>query len=183
MSTESCRQLLIGSLILLCPLSCAKPHASEADKDRQIEQFSATSESQSKQLNQLHDEVAAAKAQSATQPGSTIQRIQTPDALDPLQAIVPEVHFDKIRLGDVIDYLRDVTCNSHYVNWQAMEGVGVHPDTLITLTAKDVKYGTLLQLLLERAGGSAPLDFRVGDGAIIISTKSDLTKGLPRVKH
>src|SRR5688500_17934445 len=64
-----------------------------------------------------------------------------------------------------------------FMNWRALEVVGVDQRTPVTLHLRDAKLSTVLRLLLhDAAAGRAPLGFGLEDGVVTISTGEDLAR-------
>lgn len=66
---------------------------------------------------------------------------------------LPEVKFDSVGLSDVIDFYRDLTHASIFVDWRAMAAAGVPKDALVTFSVRNIKFSTALDLMLDQAGG------------------------------
>jgi len=95
-----------------------------------------------------------------------------------LKQSVP-VNFDATRLDNVIDFIRDATGLKFFVNWLALEEVGVEPDMPISLQLDNVPADLALRLILEQASAFSPLDpvtFSVVEGIVTIATQSNLTR-------
>ena len=94
---------------------------------------------------------------------------------------LPELRLDNSALGDVIDFLRDVSGANIFVNWRALENVGIDRTTPVSVRLRDVKFSKALQMILDDVGGgNVKLDYIVDDGVITISTDEDLAPKLPR---
>jgi hypothetical protein len=100
----------------------------------------------------------------------------TPAAKTSLDRQLPEVNFSQIPVGDTIDFLRDITAANIFVNWRTLEVAGVTRKQPVTLRLRNVSFRTVLWLLLEsaQAKSDAPLDFRVENEILIISTAPDI---------
>src|SRR5687767_4917922 len=83
---------------------------------------------------------------------------------------LPEMNFDGVALTDCIDFLRDITAANIVVNWRALEGAGVTPDTLVNLKLRSVSLRKALSLLLSEAGGGEGITYSVDEGVIEITT-------------
>jgi hypothetical protein len=74
--------------------------------------------------------------------------------------------------------LADVASSAHLIlniNWKALETAGVDRNTPVTLHAKNIPAGTLLQLILDHAGGGvATMAYHVGDREIAVTTRDQL---------
>jgi len=96
-----------------------------------------------------------------------------------LSRVRVKVNYEGTRLINVIDQLREQTGQDCFVNWPALEAVGVEADAA---TSMQVARGTLpqvLDLVLQQVGAVAELDpigWEVRNGVIHISTVRDLRK-------
>jgi beta-lactamase regulating signal transducer with metallopeptidase domain len=81
-----------------------------------------------------------------------------------------ECRFNANGLGDVIDFLRDVSGANIFVDWGALGQGSIARDAPVTLKVKDVTLATAIGLVLQSASGSATLGFTVEGGVIRIST-------------
>jgi hypothetical protein len=87
-----------------------------------------------------------------------------------LQHKLPEVHFDKVALEDVISFLRDVSSCDIKVDWRALQAAGITKDKPITVQTRDATFAQVLQKILDQAdNGGAKAIFTVKDGAIVIT--------------
>lgn len=97
----------------------------------------------------------------------------------------PSFDFDETELNSVIDVIGTKTKASIYVNWRALEKVGVTRDTPVTLKLKGVKLATALELLTDQLSvGHNRLEsvyWVVDDGMIKISTGTNLNRKLKNV--
>jgi hypothetical protein len=90
---------------------------------------------------------------------------------------LPEVKFDQTAVSDVIDHLRDVTGSNLVVDWRALEGAGVKPNTNITLQLRNVSFRKALETALFLASGSSDLlDYQADDGVVLVSTAQKLQR-------
>mgnify|MGYP006278653637 CR=1 FL=1 len=98
-------------------------------------------------------------------------------ALARLRERIP-VQFDSTRLQNVIEFIRVTTGVDIFVNWPAMETVGIEQDTPITINLSAAPADEVLRLVLRQAsaavGGIEPIGFTVNEGVIRISTETDL---------
>ncbi len=95
-----------------------------------------------------------------------------------LQIVVP-INFEGNFLSQVIDFFRSSTGVDFVVNWQALENVGVEPDTPISLQLKNVTAEQALRYVLQQASAGSDferLGFAIVDGIVNISTETDLSK-------
>jgi beta-lactamase regulating signal transducer with metallopeptidase domain len=90
---------------------------------------------------------------------------------------LPEVRFDAVGLSDVVDFLRDVTGASIFVNWKAINAAGIEKSAPVSARMRDIKFSKALTTLLADVGGGAvKLGFEIDDGVIIITTAEELNK-------
>jgi hypothetical protein len=81
--------------------------------------------------------------------------------------------------AEAIDAMRDSTHANIFVNWRALEEVGITRDTPILLGVNYLPLHTTLDLLLMvAANGERKLGYSVVDDAIQVSTVGELAKGL-----
>lgn len=94
-----------------------------------------------------------------------------------LEEQVP-VNFEANNLVNVIEFLRNTTGVNFFVNWTALENVGVEQDTPITLNLSNIPADQALRLVLQQATVEEfnPVSFSVIDGIVHISTEQDLTR-------
>ncbi len=94
-----------------------------------------------------------------------------------LRKAAPEINFQTVEFGEVMERFRAMTGLNIVTNWQALEGAGIEKDAEITLKLKDVKYDKALQLILDEAsGGEVELAFEIDEGVVRISTREDLSR-------
>jgi hypothetical protein len=92
-----------------------------------------------------------------------------------LEKRLPEVRLENIPLADAIDELREISGSNVFVNWRALEGVGIDKTTPVSARLRDVTLARALRMiLLDVGGGNVKLDFINDDGVIAISTEEDL---------
>jgi beta-lactamase regulating signal transducer with metallopeptidase domain len=108
-----------------------------------------------------------------------IDRSKAQDAA--VQAIldrkVPEVNFNATALGDVVDFLRDITGANISVNWKALAAAGIEKTAPVTTRMRDVKFSTALKAILKDAGGdNVKLGFEIDEGVLVITTAEELDK-------
>lgn len=87
---------------------------------------------------------------------------------------LPELQFDAIALGSVMQFLQDVTGANMVTNWGALSEVGITAETKVTERFRDVKTSEVLRTILEKLPAKRPLGFAVLNDAIVISTAADL---------
>lgn len=86
---------------------------------------------------------------------------------------LPEVTFDQVAIGDVLDFLRDVTAAKFEVEWDALKEVGVDRTRPISVRARDVTLAQALRLILDDAWAEKAIGFTVKDGVIKIGRTPD----------
>ena len=89
------------------------------------------------------------------------------------------INFEANRLINVIDYFRNTTSLNFFVNWPALEAIGVEQDTPVSLQLNNVPADRALTLVLQQAGAASefdPIGYSVIDGIVTISTLRDLQK-------
>ena len=90
------------------------------------------------------------------------------------------VDFDSHQLISAIDYLRENTGASIFVNWNALNDVGIDRDTEVTLKLPSVPSDYALELILKQVSvanidPSDQINYSVVRGIVQISTKRDLS--------
>ncbi|MFN4242711.1 MAG: hypothetical protein ACK4PI_05690 [Tepidisphaerales bacterium] len=118
-------------------------------------------------------------ADNALRRGETALDQQTLAILDKR---IPEIRFDGIAFGDVIDFLRDVTGANLVVEWRTLEQAGIDRTTPVFVTRlTNVRFERALQTVLrEVSGGGTPLDYNIEEGIITISTREAIAQASPR---
>lgn len=90
-----------------------------------------------------------------------------------------------IKLEEVIDFIRAETGVSVFVNWPALELVGTEPESLATVSVKDVPAEVLLEFVLEQVTADAfdgdKASFIIEQGVVKISTVFNLQRTETRV--
>ena len=79
------------------------------------------------------------------------------------------VDFDDTPLRDVLAYLADTSDVQFYVKKKSLEDAGANEDVAVTLSLRDVRLGTVLELVLEQAG----LTYVDREELIVITTVED----------
>jgi len=93
-----------------------------------------------------------------------------------LARTLTKLDFTGIAFNDVIDFLRDATACNIYVNWGALQAVGIDKNTPVNVRLVNVTFEKALKTILKDVGGVNPLGFIVDDGVITISTQDDLSR-------
>jgi len=95
---------------------------------------------------------------------------------------VPEIAFSGQELGDVIDFMRDVTGTNIFVNWRALETIDIKHEAPVTLRLTDQKFEDCLSgIMAAVATKKGKPKFTVEDGVIFISADADPKKPFARV--
>jgi len=95
-----------------------------------------------------------------------------------LKEAVP-INFEGNRLVNVIDYLRNTTGANFFVNWPALEEVGVEQDSPVSLQLANVPAEQALRLVLQQVGQIAqfdPIGYSIIEGVVTIDTQRNLKK-------
>ena len=96
-------------------------------------------------------------------------------ARDRLEEPLKEISADHQGLEKVLNYLRDNMGANIFVNWNALQGVGIDRNTEVSVNLREVPFRKALKTILAEVGGStANLDYTIDEGIITISTKEDL---------
>ena len=103
------------------------------------------------------------------------------EALRALSEHIPVVSFHDDPLESVFDFLREQTEANIWVNWSALEVVGVDRDTSVSIQLEDVVLGRLLDLLCAQAGDGRDMVFGQGGNVIEISTGDRLRSPTPDI--
>jgi hypothetical protein len=125
------------------------------------------------------DQLALAK----TRPGPDLRDIR--DSKDPrlsaadrpadlkLERPLPSVQLPNVSFSDSIEFLRDITAADIYVDWNAIQKVGVTKQTPVTFVAHNIRLWAVLDFLLIQAGDEN-LGYKIDHGLITISTINNL---------
>lgn len=98
-----------------------------------------------------------------------------------LEKSLPEIRFQDVAMADVVDFLRDTTQANIFVNWKALEAIGVDRNTPVSTRLRNVKFSKVLRTILDSVGGGATtsqLGYTVDEGVITISTTEDLARNV-----
>jgi hypothetical protein len=93
---------------------------------------------------------------------------------------LPEIRFDDVSFADVIEFLRDLTGANIFVNWRALESVGIDRNSPVTMRMKNVSFATVLRLLLDSTAPNL-LHYDVDGGVIIITAAPDAQNAIAPV--
>jgi len=120
-----------------------------------------------------------------TQPGQTVAEQQPPSkpATQSIQANlnrkIPELSFDEVGFGEVVDFLRGASGANLFVDWKSLEAAGISRNTPVSARMRNISFSKALSVILDAAsGGNKKLGFRVEDGVITITTADELSKNV-----
>jgi hypothetical protein len=83
---------------------------------------------------------------------------------------LPELRFNGNYLGDVLDFMRDITGKNIQTDWPALEKAGITRDTPITVKLKNVDANAALTAIMKCAGtGPVKAGYKFENGVIAIS--------------
>ncbi|MCE9589363.1 MAG: hypothetical protein K8S99_02435 [Planctomycetes bacterium] len=119
-------------------------------------------------FNRLHD------LEAGTAESKVNQRVND-KLLEPIRTI----DLQSNRLVNVIEFLKSATGLNFFVNWNALQQIGVEQDTAVTLQLENVPAKKVLELVLSQVPStdeSNPISYSIIDGIITISTRKDLTR-------
>ncbi|MHC4716442.1 MAG: type II secretion system protein GspD, partial [Planctomycetota bacterium] len=91
-----------------------------------------------------------------------------------LRQVLPKLNFSGIALGDVIQFIRDVSNTSIHVKWEMLRQANIDQKTPVNVQLSQVTVEKALRTILDDVGAINPLGFIVDEGVITISTKDDL---------
>ena len=93
-----------------------------------------------------------------------------------LRQTLPKLEFSGIELGDVIQFLRDVSNLNIHVKWAALQAAGLDKTTPVNVKLTNVTFEKALRTVLEDVSGTVPLNYIIDEGVITISTRDDLAQ-------
>ncbi len=96
----------------------------------------------------------------------------------PMERALPEVNFTEVPLADVIDFLRDVSGANIFVNWRALETIGIYRQTTITVDLRNVPPRAMLKYLLAATGKGDALAHYTEDNVLTITTLAEADRKL-----
>jgi hypothetical protein len=89
-----------------------------------------------------------------------------------LNRVLPELKFDGTGLGDVLEFVKDVSGAQIVVDWAALAKAGVKKDTPVTVSMKDVKLAEALTKILDKAAAKpGRVVYTIKGGAIHVAPK------------
>ena len=97
-----------------------------------------------------------------------------------LQKKLPKLDFANVPLGKVIEFLREVSGVSFYVNWRALQVASVDKDTEVNVHLVDVTLEEALKVILDDVSGAAvgtptQVGFEDDNGVLRITTREALS--------
>lgn len=88
-----------------------------------------------------------------------------------LEQTLPEINFNAVTFDEVIKFFQDVTGSNIDPNWPILEAAGIDKSVPITLRLRNVKFGVVLQSVLDQASPTrGAVGYYVSDGIIHITT-------------
>ncbi len=124
-----------------------------------------------------HVKALEAKLEAKTNPFGKMKEIDQKIAKK-LQEPLP-INFEANKLVNVLDYFRNTTGCSFFVNWAALEAAGVEQSTPITMQLNNVAAAHAMKLVLIQSspkGGDNAAVFQVHNGVVYITTKKDMNR-------
>lgn len=88
------------------------------------------------------------------------------------------VDYGQTPLGGVFDHLREETGVNIFVNWTALEGIGIDEDYPLTLSLRDTSAHTVLSLMCQLLNPALPesIDYAVMDDVVVVATASEINQ-------
>lgn len=111
------------------------------------------------------------RPESEVRPAAPTVTPAAPSASRAMVTRLPDVHLIDTPLGDVIEFLRDVSGANIHVDWRALEIIGVGRDTPITVRLRNATLGMVLRFALREAGGEQLMHY-IDGGVIHITTRA-----------
>ncbi|MGC9454801.1 MAG: hypothetical protein ACP5HU_08035 [Phycisphaerae bacterium] len=91
--------------------------------------------------------------------------------------VLQRVEFDGIAFGDVVEFLREVSDLNIYVNWNALQTLGIDQTVPVNVHLSNVSFEKVLRTVLDDVGGvMAELSYVIDEGVITISSQEDLSR-------
>lgn len=86
------------------------------------------------------------------------------------------VDYGQTPLGGVFDHLREETGVNIFVNWTAMQRIGIDEDYPLTLSLRDTSAQTVLSLMCQLLNPALPesIDYAVMDDVVVVATASEI---------
>lgn len=90
-----------------------------------------------------------------------------------LEKRLPEVRFEDATLESVIRSLRELTGADIEVNWRVLKPAAVTPDTKVSVSLHNVRFGKALDVIVEQVGREK-IAYDIDDTTLCISSPDDL---------
>lgn len=118
----------------------------------------------------------AANAAPSNAPAALSESPQNRAARNRLEENLKELTADQQDLEKVLNYVRDNMGANIFVDWAALQKVGIKRTTPVSVSLKEVPFRRALTLILAQiSNDKAQLAYTIDDGIITISTKEDLS--------
>jgi hypothetical protein len=98
---------------------------------------------------------------------ATLELAKTPEGAA-LAKPVEEAAFRDVSLADAISFLRDVTSTNIFPDWKSLEAAGVTKRTAVSVTARKLPLGQVLQLIADDCSTKSRVRVGMKDGGIRI---------------
>lgn len=97
----------------------------------------------------------------------------TEEIVSALGKKLPEIKFDGVPLGDVVDFFEDVSGIRVTPDWNTLAADGITPQSPISQRLRDVRFSDGITAMLRNAGGEkAKTDYAAVKGEIVISSQN-----------
>lgn len=106
----------------------------------------------------------------------TVQKLSEPDKAirSALETEIKILALKRHELGDVFDYLRDLSGANIFVNWNSLKSAGVMPDVPVHLEGQKITLQeALIKILADVEKDKGALQFVVENGVIVVSASPD----------
>jgi beta-lactamase regulating signal transducer with metallopeptidase domain len=129
-----------------------------------------------RQLRRVHRLIARLRANVLNQrDAATLGRIEQErrrDArlADKLAEKIGQVDFQSVPLGDVIDFVRELSGANIQTQWGVLERAGIDRQAPVTLRLKGASAATVLRAALGGVQGEKPIGYAMDDGVVLIAT-------------
>jgi hypothetical protein len=95
-----------------------------------------------------------------------------------LQKTVPDVRFESLPFGQVLQFFAEVSQANIHTDWQGFADAGIERDKPITINLRNLPLERVLRVVLDTAGGYVRLGYEVRDGVLLIATQEQLDQDL-----
>ncbi len=113
--------------------------------------------------------ISTAEAFAAADKRDDQKLVVDPKVREMLDRVIPELRFDGVAMDDVLGFITDITGVKFRLDWKALDAAGSGPTTPIDLKIRNVKFSTVLSLILQDARDDKHwLTDQAEDGEIII---------------